>query len=142
MITKLEPLYNHTSQETAYVVDDYPYGYRLRCKIRYWLEYRKDHGFRLCSQTTNPKVSTEVWNKPKCSTYSTLWVMGLDEERHVTWNGVGAYNVHDDLEPFIEVYGAGFNADQKYVADALLAALKRYRERKAAGQAKIEGQES
>jgi hypothetical protein len=26
---------DHTTPETAYVVDDYPYGFTLRCKIRY-----------------------------------------------------------------------------------------------------------
>ena len=127
MLIKIEPLYNHTSEETAYVVDDYPYGFRLRCKIRYWLEYRKGHGFRLGSQTTNPKLSMEVWNKAKYSTYSTLGVMGLDDKRHVTWTGISWGNVHEDLEQFIEVYGTGFNADQQAVAAGLLAALKRYR---------------
>ena len=28
------PLYGHTSPETAYVVADYPYGYRERTTIR------------------------------------------------------------------------------------------------------------
>lgn len=31
-------LHGHTSHETAYVVDDYPYGRTVRCKIRYWIE--------------------------------------------------------------------------------------------------------
>src|SRR5437879_4527220 len=90
----LKPLVGHTTQETAYVVDDYPYGFRLRCKIRYWLEYKAKMGFRLCSQTTNPKKPGEVWNKPKCSTYSTLGVMGLDEKNYVTWTGIN-YNMED-----------------------------------------------
>lgn len=72
----------HTSPETAYVVEDYPYGFRLRCKIRYWIEAHPRHGFRFVSQTTNPKVSGEVWNKPKASIYSdVVRVMGLDAER-------------------------------------------------------------
>jgi hypothetical protein len=36
----MQILKGHISQETAYLVDDYPYGFRLRCKIRYWLEYQ------------------------------------------------------------------------------------------------------
>src|SRR4051794_3719439 len=77
-------LLGHTSPETAYVVDDYPYGFRLRCKIRYWLEHKKGHGTRLMSQTTNPKVpDREVWNKPKGSTYDELMVMYLDAQGHV-----------------------------------------------------------
>lgn len=69
--TKIQILRGHTSPETAYVVNDYPYGFTLRCKIRYWLEYRKGHGTRFCSQTTNPKVAGEVWNKPKRGIYMT-----------------------------------------------------------------------
>lgn len=37
----MKVLSGHTSPETAYVVDDYPYGFRLRCKIRYWIETKK-----------------------------------------------------------------------------------------------------
>ena len=32
------PLYGHTSPETAYLVADYPYSFKLRCRIRYWIE--------------------------------------------------------------------------------------------------------
>ncbi len=72
------PLAGHTSPETAYVVQDYPYGFRLRCKIRYWVETTK-HGQRVVSQTTNPKVNGEVWNKPKASTYSNIRVLYLED---------------------------------------------------------------
>ena len=58
--TKITVLHGHTTRETAYLVNDYPYGFRLRCKIRYWLEYKKGHGHRPVSQTTNPKVAGEV----------------------------------------------------------------------------------
>ena len=57
MFTKIlqgQILQGHTSPETAYVVDDYPYGYTLRCRIRYWLEVNERHGVRFVSQTTNP----------------------------------------------------------------------------------------
>lgn len=89
---KFELLRNHTSPETAYLVDDYPYGFRLRCKIRYWLDYKKGHGTRLVSQTTNPKVPGEVWNKPKASTYlSGFAFMYLNAEGHVRWDSVSSY---------------------------------------------------
>lgn len=54
----------HTSPETASIIDDYPYGFRLRCTMRVWLEYRKGHGYRMMSQTTNPKKPAQ---RVKCS---------------------------------------------------------------------------
>ena len=79
----------HVSPETAYVVDDYPYGFRLRCKIRYWLETHKRLGVRMVSQTSNPKVAGLVWNKPKASTYCKFaGAMYLDFENHVQWSGL------------------------------------------------------
>ena len=78
-------LFNHVSEETAYLVKDYPYGFRLRCQIRYWLE-TTNAGDRFCSQTLNPKTSQ--WNKPKKSTYQAVGVMGLDELNHATWRGI------------------------------------------------------
>ena len=127
MIIKILP--GHTSEKTAYVVDDYPYGFRLRCKIRYWLEYKSGYGFRLCSQTTNPKLSTEFWNKPKKSTYSDLGVMGLDEQAHVTWIGITSY-FFDEFDDFCTTYAEYFDENQKGVAKAMAAAIERYKNRK------------
>jgi hypothetical protein len=80
----MQILSGHVSPESAYVVDDYPYGFRLRCKIRYWLEYAPRKGFRFVSQTTNPKAAGEVWNKPKASTYASIaGAMFLDDSNHV-----------------------------------------------------------
>lgn len=85
-------LHNHTSPETAYRVDDYPYGFRLRCQIRYWLEHKKGHGRRLVSQTTNPKRGN-VWNQPKASTYSQGFaIMYLNAEGHVKWQCADPYH--------------------------------------------------
>ncbi len=70
----MQTLSGHATPETAYLVEDYPYGFRLRCQIRFWLEFKKGHGFRLVSQTSNPKTEAArglpagtVWNKPKAS---------------------------------------------------------------------------
>ena len=53
-------LLGHVDADTAYVVDDYPYSYRLRCRIRYWIDAdtrRSSHAGwqRFVSQTTNPR---------------------------------------------------------------------------------------
>lgn len=117
---KLQVLKGHISQETAYVVDDYPYGFRLRCKIRYWLEFKKKAGFRLVSQTTNPKLSSaEMWNKPKASTYSTLGVMGLDEKGYVTWETCNIYDLNK-LEAFDALYNQDFDENQAKLSKIFL----------------------
>ena len=69
---KGEVLYGHTDENTAYVVEDYPYG-RHRTLMRYWLEYKKNKGYRFVSQTLNP--TTKRWNKPHPSTYSDFLLM-------------------------------------------------------------------
>jgi hypothetical protein len=106
--TTMQILQGHTSPETAYVVDDYPYGYTLRCKIRYWLEYKFGHGYRLVSQTTNPKRAGEVWNKPKPSTYGRFGgCMFLDDNGHVQWTALGEYCSGAEAQTWLDTYGEG-----------------------------------
>jgi hypothetical protein len=126
----LKPLTGHTSPETALVVEDYPYGFKLRCKIRYWLEFSPTKGFRFCHQTTNPKKSVEVWNAPKKSTYSMLGVMGLNDEGHVTWTGLSIYDF-DKIEEFGKEYASSFDENQAKVFKLASIALERYRAKKA-----------
>ncbi len=146
-MTKIENvtiLIGHTSPETAFVVEDYPYGFRLRCKIRYWLEYKRGNGYRLVSQTTNPKrTDAEVWNKPKASTYSELGVMlqlapndkGI---REVTWTGLNVYTVAEDLEEFVAAYGEALRTPEAIgLIEGYRFAIKRYAERKAAQAAQV-----
>jgi hypothetical protein len=72
------------SPETAVVVSEYPYGRRLRCVMRYWLETKKSHGTRLVSQTNNPKRPGLVWNKPHAGTYTQgAVVLHTDHNAHV-----------------------------------------------------------
>jgi len=97
------PLYNHISPETAYVVEDYPYGFRARCKIRYWLETSPKKGVRFVSQTTNPK--TGAWNKPKASTYALVGgCMYLDENNHVQWSALTEYTEASKVLEFIKTF--------------------------------------
>jgi hypothetical protein len=127
----LKPLTGHISPETAYVVEDYPYGFKLRCKIRYWLECDPRRGFRFCSQTTNPKKSVETWNAPKKSTYTMLGVMGTNEEGQVTWTGCSIYDF-DKLEEFGKEYASSFDDNQRKVWQMATDAKKRADARKAA----------
>jgi hypothetical protein len=98
-------LTGHISPETAFVVADYPYGFRLRCQIRYWLEFNAKRGFRFMSQTSNPKRGG-IWNKPKASTYSRFGgAMFLDDQEHVQWAGLSEYSDGAEAKAFADTYG-------------------------------------
>src|SRR3954471_15292140 len=67
---RMPELTGHVSPDTAYVVADYPYGFRLRPEIRYRIETQNGQGQRVMSQTRNPKVPGMPWNRAKGSTYN------------------------------------------------------------------------
>lgn len=101
----MTPLYGHTSFESAKEVLNYPYGFKLKCKIRYWLESNGKKGFRFVSRTTNPKVAYESWNAVKPSTYMKFaGCMYLNEDGHVGWTGIGEYDDADKVLQFIRLY--------------------------------------
>ena len=112
-----QPLYGHTSEATAYVVADYPYGFRERTQIRYWLEHKPKRGWRFVSQTMNPK--TAKWNKPKASTYAD-WgaAMYLDEKGHVQWTGVGPYTDEAQFIAFVQTFPGADMRELKKVVPA------------------------
>ena len=127
-------LKGHISPETAYLVEDYPYGFTLRCKIRYWLEYKPQHGCRLMSQTTNPKRG-DMWNKPKGSTYARFGgCMFLDEQNHVQWKGLSEYSDGAEAQAFRETYGEGVPEAAKPGLHRWVEIKLAYDRRKAAGE--------
>jgi hypothetical protein len=114
------PLYGHDSEATAYVVDDYPYGFKLRTKIRYWLESAPKKGWRFVSQTMNPKNGR--WNAPKKSTYTEFGgAMYLDSQDHVQWVGIGQYSNDAAIEDFVKTFP---KADLSVVKMAAKAKIK------------------
>jgi len=121
----VQPLTGHVSAETAYVQADYPYGFKLRCQRRCWLERDARRGYRFCFQTTNPKKAGTVWNAPKKSTYTMLAVMGLDEENHVTWTGCSMYDF-DKVQEFIAKFGHAFDANLASDASTYATTYKMY----------------
>ena len=125
MINKI--LIGHNSPETAYLVESYPYGFRLRCKIRYWLEVSAMKGVRFVSQTTNPKLAGDVWNKPKASTYSRFGgAMYLNENNHVRWCGVNEYCDQNEMTAFKNTFYAGIPEAFRPVFDKWMAAKIAY----------------
>jgi len=99
-------LKGHTSEETAYVVNDYPYGFILRTKIRYWIETKGKSGCgqRFCSQTLNPK--TNKWNKPKKGTYHVVIGMLINNDGHVQYKCLssGGWDKEDKIQAFEQFF--------------------------------------
>ncbi len=99
-VERVTLLHGHTSQETAYLVEDYPYGRRLRCKIRYWVETAtkgaKRGQQRMVSQSTDPRRDNEVWNKPDTTSrggYSLMTFMYVNGDGHVKPCSVSEYDL-------------------------------------------------
>lgn len=133
----MKVLSGHYSPETAFVVESYPYGFKLRCKIRYWLEVNSK-GTRFWSQTTNPKRPIEVWNAPKASTYSLVGVMCQvdetdgkpDEVGHIYWSGMSAYDVSKCAD-YLAKHRAGMTEGQINLVTALADGYASLQARKA-----------
>ena len=121
-------LAGHISPETAYVVNDYPYGYTLRCKIRYWIEYKPKLGFRFMSQTTNPKKLGHPWNKPKASTYCRFGgcMFADDNGIHVGWTGLSQYCTGAEAQAWLRDYGAGVPLEGQELCHRWVAAKVAY----------------
>ncbi|HLJ96274.1 MAG TPA: hypothetical protein VKU02_24080 [Gemmataceae bacterium] len=122
-------LHGHVSPETAYVVQDYPFGFRLRCKIRYWIETAdkgaKKGAMRFVSQTTDPRKSGEFWNKPKAGTYHDLVVMFVDEVGHVHCDVIGLWAMVECFAQFRQNYGCQLSEAQAKRLELLEAYSRR-----------------
>lgn len=130
-------LAGHLSPESAYVVDDYPYGFRLRCRIRYWLEYHPKRGFRFWSQTTNPKRG-HVWNAPKASTFCRYGgAMYLNDEGHVTWSGVHEYMDTAASVAWRDQFGYTMPYDAQTALNRWIAAKQHYDQARAEGRVSL-----
>ena len=98
----MKALHGHTSEETAFIVNDYPYGFHARTQIRYWIETKGKSGcgMRFCSQTLNPK--TGKWNKPKKGTYSVVLGMIQEDNGHIAYQSLasGGWDKEDKIKAF------------------------------------------
>ncbi|MCJ7631036.1 hypothetical protein MUP77_01350 [Candidatus Bathyarchaeota archaeon] len=97
----VKQLVGHESEETAYVIADYPWGFRMRTEQKVWIETTK-HGQRIVRRTKDPR--TGLWCKSKASTYSEVLVMGIDEVGHVDTDAIGIYTAEDKLDEFKSKY--------------------------------------
>lgn len=122
-----KPLSGHESPDTAYIVEDYPYGFRLRTTIRYWVETKKGHGQRFMSQTRNPK-RPGIWNKPKASTYAPVVFMALDDQEHVVNQPLSEYADSETLEMYA-LWAVGHLTEWQIGSLDYLRAIRRAGER-------------
>mgnify|MGYP003145686463 CR=1 FL=1 len=90
------------NEENPIIVENYPYGFK-RTKIRYWVESVKKKGDRFVSQTLNPK--TNLWNKPKKSTYGAVNVVYEDEKGHITYYNLYWSTSKEDYQKFMDFKG-------------------------------------
>jgi hypothetical protein len=130
-IKQVRVLNGHINQDTAFLVDDYPYGRTLRCRRRTWIDTAstgKRKGWqRFVSQTTNPKQAGEVWNKPHASVYDPFIVMYLDENEHVGYWNVGlGVTPHGNARMKLMGILDQLTAEDRDRYDALQSTSKRY----------------
>lgn len=74
-------MHGHVSEETAYLIEDYPYGRKLRCKMKVWIETNPKHGDRECRRTQDPKNGR--WNAIKKTTYYPVLIMYRNDQEHI-----------------------------------------------------------
>lgn len=109
-IEKATVLHGHVSPDTAYVVENYPYGrYSLRCRIRYWIDTARSNPKRgqrrFVLQTTNPRVLGEPWNRPHPGAYCLLVWMYLDSEDRVRQASLDKYSLTPAQDAWLRLTG-------------------------------------
>ena len=78
----MQNVYNKDSFDNSIEVNNYPWGFRLKTKVRYWIETTK-RGDRFVKCTLNPKTGN--WCAEKKSTYDAVMVMTTDEKDNKTF---------------------------------------------------------
>jgi len=94
-------IYSAKNFESAVIVNNYPWGFKLKTKRAYWVE-TNSKGDRFCYQTLNPK--TNKWCAVKTSTYSACLVLTQDTDNYyVSYFGVDKYgDTAKDVGEFVD----------------------------------------
>jgi hypothetical protein len=132
VIERVTVLQGHVSPETAYVVRDYPYGYRLRCSIRYWIHTATKGSHvgrqRLITQTSDPSRPGGQWNRPSRRPYHMMEILYLDPEQHVRSWAVGEFHIRPESDALLRLMGIydQLDDDQRQTYDQRLEASQHY----------------
>jgi hypothetical protein len=106
----MEVFNSAVDEKTAVVASDYPYGFSLRCKARFWVETTAGKGQRFVKQTTNPRLPGEQWNKPKKSTYSAIVILHKNALGHVVASTLSDKASEAEVKRFVSTFGeSNFN---------------------------------
>jgi hypothetical protein len=134
VIQPVTVLHGHTSPDTAYVVEDYPYGRALRCRRRTWVETAvkgaKRGQQRVVHQTTNPKRG-DIWNKPHPGQYSRMIFLYIDPDTgHQESAHVSEYGADPAGDLFLHITGIyeQMTDSDRRVYDVLVKLSKRYQD--------------
>jgi hypothetical protein len=113
-----EVLSGHDCFENAVSVYDYPYG-RLRTEMRFWIESKPKHGYRLVTRSLNPKNGR--WNNPKKTTYSAfLSLVKMKENGHIKTIGFSNYTEESKIQDFLNIHREYFSQDQINLIEAII----------------------
>jgi hypothetical protein len=129
-IQPIRLLSGRVSPETAYLVEDYPYGRRLRCRVRYWIDTPTAGAYRgaqrLLHQTTDPRRPGQPWNKPRGSTYALRTWMYLDDQDHMQHTGLSPYGLDPHRDAWLRLTGVyqQLNDEDRDIYDTLLGASR------------------
>jgi hypothetical protein len=100
--TRITPFKGHESNETACIVESYPYGGH-RTQKKYWVETNDKHGQRIVTRTLDPKAGR--WNKPHMGTYSQVICLYLNNDNnHVEHCHLGVWHTKEELDAFEQAF--------------------------------------
>jgi uncharacterized protein YlaN (UPF0358 family) len=101
MNTKI--LTGHNSFETAYKIENYPWGYKLRTIMYVWIESLPKKGDRVVRQTIDPRTGKLC--AAKASTFSNIKALYIAENGHVESTGVNIYTKKENVQKLVEMIG-------------------------------------
>ena len=87
-------IYNKNSFDNSLEVSNYPWGFKLKTKRKYWIESNKTQGDRLCFCTLNPK--TKKWCAVKKSTYNAVELLYIADNGYIKSDGIYKYGVNEE----------------------------------------------